>query len=56
VDKHGAIDMADFTATELGTLTEREREMVAWVVPMFHMPTTHEAIAYARELLTERQG
>lgn len=45
------IEMADFTATELGTLTVRERRMVEWVVWMFAMTTTHEVIAYARELL-----
>ena len=48
------VEWSDFTATELGTLTDREQEMARWVVGMFAMYTTHEAIAYSRELLAGR--
>ncbi len=48
------VEWSDFTTTERGTLTEPEREMTRWVVGMFAMYTTHEAIAYARELLAGR--
>lgn len=48
------VEWSDFTATERNALTEQEQEMTRWVVGMFAMYTTHEAIAYARELLAGR--